>query len=400
MVENDSGKDGTNGYYTINYGKSGTHIRTNANIPTTITDSLVFEFDFTTFDYLPNNNVIFENGTKKVNDVEIPRVYLRIASNGDIMSYDNKTVLVKNGITPGEWTHISFVMNQITNEIKIYVDYQLVRTDTLSKDGYTAPFERIRIGCTPSKVGGSFSLDNVKLYAGYSPRAYDTYNIYSDDNKFNFTVKQITNADLPYVARIEYYKEAEKNVSKYWDGITYTTTNASVRVSLDSFFAFTDNGYASLLETVMTENLEEFGDRIDKLEKQDRGEATYALRLYLADEIDAFLLRVGAYLPDGDRTSELRAALDAVRVELAKEDALLEFAAAVNKFDTAATLDDLKAIHKQANDLYASLDLSILKAGLFPGYEAAYEKFLTMDERLADNITIYERRYDSVYERY
>ena len=389
ITENDSGADGNNGYYTISFGKNGTHIRTNAAIPTTITDSLVFEFDITTFDHLPNTAIVFENGSKSVNGKSLNRNYFRITSDGTLKSGDDKRVLLSNVVTPGQWTHIALVLDQVTNYMKLYVDYVLV--DELSMahaEGYTNVFERIRIGATATVPGGSISLDNVRLYAGYAPRANDTYNKYNDDNKFIFTTKQITNANLSDVARVEYYKEAEKNVSKYWDGSTYTTSHQEVRSAVDSFFSFTDNGYDSLIETIEAAHLEEFTSLITKIENMAPSESTYAARTYFADATDAFLTRSGSYLPDGDAASDLRSRLDAIRVQLSKEDVLLEFANAVKKFFVAATLSDLKAAAAKADALYESIDRSILAVGNFPSYDSAYERYLTMHEYLADNITI------------
>ncbi len=388
----DSGKDGNNGYYTVNYCKSGVHTRTNVTILSEITGSLVFECDITTFDYLPNSGIIFENGgVGNVPGKNLTRVYFRISPNGDLADKGGK-VLVPGFVTPGEWAHLSLVFDQGTNYISIYADYELVASYSLAhEEGFTSPFERVRIGGTPSAPGGSYSMDNVKLYQGYAPRYRNDYSTYSQEQMFIYCTTQMTNSKSfgnDIIARVEYYKEATRLLGNFWDGMTYTTGNASVRAAVDAYLDFDGNGIESLISTLSDNNLEEFLLITDRLEKMEVSEDTYTYRTYFADAADAFVTNNSQYITKGAAFNDGLLVISDVREQLLKEDTVIEFNDAVSDFFSAATIADKQLRYSEATSLLSNIDISMAASGRFPLFTAAYERYLTMDDVLADDITL------------
>ncbi len=389
LVGEDAGLDGTNGYYTIQFNKASTHTRTNATIPTTITDSLVFEFDVTTFDRLPENDIVFENGTKAVNGANLPRTYMKIAkTTGNILNSAG-TVVVEGAITPGQWVHIAFVLDQVTNNLDLYVDYELVSSTSLAhSSGYTNVFERIRIGSTPPSAGGSIALDNVKLYQGFAPRANDSYKSFTNEEKFVYCTELVTDGSLPMATRLGYYDEASKYIGSYWDGMTYRTSNVAVRSAVDAYLAFTDTGYESLLDSHLKANLALLKERVAKVTSFDIGEKTYNDRVFFLEVANSFVSANGTQIEKGEAYDECMDALLKVSYQLQKEDSLLGFINAVNNFYAAATIDLMKSYYKLANDNLAVTDLNMATSGKFPSFDAAYALYLDMDEVMADEITI------------
>ena len=390
FIGEDSGFDGTNGYYTVRYERT-VHSRTKATIPDTITDSVVFECDFTTFDHLPSTNIWFENGSTSVNGVSLKRTYITVTPDGNIIDAYNKVIL-EDAIVPGQWIHIGLVINQITNDLDIYLDYEHVATVALAHaDGYTSEFIQVRIGANPANsgvAGGSYSIDNVKLYQGFAPRAFDNYATYSNEEKFIYCTEQLTNTDLSFAARREYYQEGLNYLSSFWDGTTYRTTNVAVRAAVDNYLEYADNSYDSLIESLSNENLEKLSAVVSKLKSYDIGEGTYNSRAYFLAKADSIIALSGSYITRNESYDECSAAISAVRNQLAKEDALLGFIEAVDDFYAAATISDMTVYNKEANDLLADIDVEMATGGNFPSFDAAYTLYLDMATVLADEITV------------
>jgi len=392
-IGEDSGSDGQNGYYTISFGRASKYSRTYATILSSITDSVVFECDLTTFDRLPDKNIIFENGSVSVNGRSLTRTYLQITPDGNILD-GKKNVILEDAVVPGQWMHISMVLNQITNVVDIYIDYEFMKSvDLAHTEGFTHVFERVIIGATPTVAGGSIALDNVRLYQGFAPRANDSYLSKTETEKFIFCTEQMQNSasfENDGIARVEYYEEAASRISQYWDGKTYITNNVSVRKAVDSFYKFEENDLSSLISIISDDNLHEYLALTKKLSDIDIGEATYSDRVYFADLTDSFVAQCGngKYITAGEEYDKAREAVLAVRTQLQKEDALQNFISAVDNFYIATTISDMKYYLKLADELLAITDISITMGGGFPSFDAAYSDYFKMDEVLAEEIMI------------
>lgn len=329
FIGEDSGKDGNNGYYTVKYEIPKVNFRTDANIPATIAGSFVFECDFTTLGMLPNNGqpsrlIWFENGSFSVNGKSWAPVYLSINSNGDIVKgTDSKAVLVEGAVTPGEWVHIGIVGEHATDNVKIYVDYELVGEYSLahSSAGYTQDFARIRIGCNPEIAGGEFNLDNVKLYQGHAPRDLDYYETLGDDERFVLFASQLRNTDLSRSAKYDYYNSVSKLVGNYYDGETYLTTNAAIREAVDIVLEF---DAAKFFAELCEENLDGLKELEARLKGYGRAEASYNDRTYFLAKADAFISSTGGAITSGPDYNAITTYLGQVRNQLAEEDLINE----------------------------------------------------------------------------
>ena len=392
------GKDGENGYYTVKFEVAKNHYRTDANIKG-ITGSFVFECDFTTFGHLPNdydasNKLIwFENGTASVNPAttseDWSQVYLSITGSGDIIaSTRTGDVLVSGAIVPGEWTHISFVVDMETNNISVYVDYEYIRSYSIghSSAGYTLAPTRVRIGCNPDVAGGEFSLDNVMLYQGYAPRDMNfNSTTLTEEEKFVFFASQLANPELDLVAKKEYYDNVSRLSSNYFDGVNYTTENPDVIEALGKIAAF---DYKALLAGISEESLSSLNGIVGRLTSFNRSKASYFDRDYFLTKADNFMAMRGSYITDTEAINDIVKKMNKVRQELGEEIIIDEYVKYVSNFFAAASVDVMKVNFDAANDILRNLNTELASNPGFPEFKEAYERHPEMESIMRDKIII------------
>ena len=377
-----------NKYYTVRYDKAKTHFRARVN-PNNITKSLVFECDFTTFDKLPDTNVWFDD-TGAANNTSWDITYFSIAPNGDIVRGKDGEVLLAGAITPGEWTHISMVIDYVTNDVKLYVDYVQIATlsNKSSTYGYHYTPQMVRIGANPNTAGSSFSLDNVKLYGGYAPRDLDWYSNLTNEEKFIYNVSQLSNKKLPASAIKQYHVAANMSAVMYWAQGDYTfdatlAENAALKAAVDAFLAFDVD---KVVERMGKDNLEQLRYFYDRLTSVDKCEDTVKLRKYWLSEFDNYHGSLGGIIELCDEYSNIIKNVGKIRENIAVEERAEEFTVEVNSFYTSAAFTRQLAAYERARELYPTLDLEVLNDKVaYAKFYDAYARYDDMPTVLAEN---------------
>ena len=284
FIGEDSGMDGDNCYYTVRYDYAGKHLRATSYLQG-VKDSLVFEFDFTTFDSLPHRNVTFEDYSTK-NGVTWNVVYLGITPEGNLVRKDE--VIAKGIVTPGEWTHISVAVDTVTSEVDIYVDYVLVYSFNAEHPTLKYAFTptMMRIGNTVTETGGSFSMDNVRIYRGHAPRDLEYYNSLSDKERFIYGASQLSNSDISVSGRYDYYTMLEKSVSNYYLDGKYLDKDSAVVLAVDRFLSFDKDGAEKTIKKI---NLATLDSYVQNLVSYTPSEENANERAYWVSECETFL---------------------------------------------------------------------------------------------------------------
>ncbi len=400
FIGQDVGMDGDNGYYTVKYELTGKQMGAAVTV-SNISQSVVFEFDFTTFSYLPITGTTLINvsaGSMKVNSSTWTPVLISITADGHIVAGSNKdNVLVKNAITKGEWTHISIVLDYDTNLIDVYVDYELVLADysvAHASKGYVAAPTHLRFNTTANVLDGEFNIDNLQIYQGHAPRKLDFSTTHTDEEKFVFYVNQIDNLGLSFYARKTYYDTAVKALGNYYLDGEYKTANPETIAAIDKLVFYgtapdedTPSGYEKLLQDLSDYNLAELTAAVKKVADMPRTESNTVDRTYLLERADAALAAYGTYIFDNAALSECVAKLNTVRRNLAEEATLSQFVSAVSDFYAAASVANMQEAFKRATDLYKSIDPALASSG-FPKFNEAYAKYDDMEYLLRDKIII------------
>ena len=384
----DHDEDCGNKYYTVRFDKERTHFRTVALV-TNITNSMVFECDFTTFDKLPDDLMSFDD-LGQAEGVSWDISYFSVAPNGDIVNKRNANeVLVSGAVVPGEWTHFSIVVDYLTNEAKLYVDYELVATsiNLESKNGhgyYYSPY-MIRIGGTPKTAGSSFSIDNVRLYSGYAPRELDWYNGLPDAEKFIYNVSQLLNEDIPATGRREYHITAGMGLPMFYSNGEYSfdaalPENAKLKEAVDTYNSFE---LEPLLKEIEDDNLDLLRLWYKKVADIKKGETTIAKRTYWLAQYDSFAGTHSDSVTANDEYFAMVEHIASIRAELSMENQAKTFAAAVQSFYTSAAYSRKVASFEEAQQLYPTIDMSYLaEVELYPSFYEALGKYDSMAEVL------------------
>ncbi len=194
------GANGSAYYMTLEYTKGSTadgYI--SATFPSK-TENIIIEMDITTFTTWPSGGVSFNSGTNGLDTGT--RLYPWIGGidgAGQIVAPKGNThgwgaVLTNREggyIIPGQWTHFVIVYNAKEKMVSYYVNDEKI-VDASGKDRWSCALseafdfsEPLRIGNSNSG-GGSFSVDNVRLYVGNQPRNIHFFNDMSALEKFAY----------------------------------------------------------------------------------------------------------------------------------------------------------------------------------------------------------------------
>lgn len=378
----ETGADG-NKYYTVHYDKAEA-FATTLDL-TSIEHSLVFEFDITTHSALPKAEITC---TDKANSgvTAWDVTYFRILPNGDIASGIADTeVLVPHGVTAGEWTHISMVLDLQDNILKLYVDYQLVEERSVSKDGYYYAPDFLKLGAAPSgssKSGGEFSIDNVRAYSGYAPRDIRASAGLTDIDRLALYTERFNEASLVSAARLEFY-EAAKSLS------STLKTNPDAAAALASFGAISGETVLAVEKSAKDANRDKYISYVNTLTGLAKGEATNVKRNYWLSRTESFLSGLSGKYTDDALFNQARETFSSIRSELDYERVAAEFTEHVTAFYTSSDVEEQKAKRVLAIEVYAFLNLEYLSdADAFPEFTEALLKYSSMDATLEENVKI------------
>ena len=382
-IGKEKGSDGENTYYTVHYDKAEAF-----SLSMTVTSveySMVFELDVTTFSELPKAAV---NCTDKAsaNGTSWDVKYFSILPNGDIASgLSTDTVLVSNAVTPGEWTHITVVLDFQDNVMKLYVDYQLVEERSTSKNSYYYAPSTLKLGAAPSgagKEGGEFSIDNVRLYSGFAPRDIRTMSKLTDLAKLTLYTERFNDTAVSMAARLEFYEAAKSIASTMKD-------NPEAAAALAAFNAITADEVSVIEKQVKDANRDKYIEYVGTLERIDKGEATNSKRNYWLSRTESYLASLSGKYTEDTRFLAAKDTVSRVRNELDYERVASEFTTYVNAFYSASSIDDQTAKKALAEETYKFLSFKYLSdKDAFPAFNAALAKYPNMDNTLNDNIKV------------
>lgn len=364
------GANGSTYYATFEYMKgSSSDGYIAVNLPSS-TENVIIEMDITTFTYWPTGGVSFNSGSNGLNTGA--RLYPWIGAidaNGQIVAPNGKshgygpTLTDREGgyIIPGQWTHFVIVYNAKEKMVSYYVNDEKI-VDADGKDAWscanTDDFnfnEALRIG-NANSGGGSFSIDNVKLYIGNQPRNTELFSQMSALKKF------------------AYYTDY---VKKYIDSNGLVGSAADAKTCYEEIAAL----------HVLYWGIKNEGDT-DKT--------------YLFDETTYWDATAAGYVDPGITYTEFKKAIDDYNYVAAHADDVIEGALVESTFTTLQSMitqlealtgiDNLTKRKSLLADFDAYVEANLSYIGQFNADQtAAYQIFLTKRDAVAVEIDAYAR---------
>ncbi len=229
----DDGNAITNNYYTVRHtGATEDGAVTSPYIVfpyPTVTEGMIYEFDITTFNEL-TEDIKFQPYSGST--------WMYVTTDGKIgiCQADKSTVYAENAITPGSWTHVSYVYNykDLAN-CKLYIDYAFVSIGHGDFGNKATAPSNLRMG-SAKFVDGEFSIDNVQFTAGTSFRDESFFNGFSREDYFNYFVEYMSSGkDKEYITvlgRASAYVEATEYISFYAEDATEEEYDGSYTVRI------------------------------------------------------------------------------------------------------------------------------------------------------------------------
>ena len=371
FADKTSGRDGANKYFEIVYRESS---HTFAGIPTGDTNKgAVIEFDFTTFDKLPGATIKIEHGStvNTADGSKIFPVYFGIDPSGSIVAGDWTTVIARDVIVKGEWTHFSFVYDPTTCNIDIYVDYEKIATFFSGAAGITYKMTYIRMGANTNS--GSFAFDNFTVYQGTGMRTHGRLDNMAADERFSYLCAQLSNTAFSAATRLSAYESAAELIGDYYKDGEYLTEDASIRASVDQYNSFDYDAMVIEKNRVIYDKYKGF---VDALLAIKRSPLTTTDRASLLNTIDAY---VTIHESELSKISEYGSYLDkvnSVRDNIAQEALIAKFCDKVNKFSTSQKVIALERYYKEIEQMIVDgLELSLLDNPEFSEFARCYELF-------------------------
>ena len=390
------GAAGSQYYMTFEYTKgSSSDGFISVNLPSS-TENVIIEMDITTFTNWPSGGVSFNSGSNYLESGS--RMYPWIGAingAGQIVAPNGKnhsagpTLTDREGgyIVPGQWTHFIIVYNAKEKMVSYYVNDEKIVKDgvdawSCAQSGGTWNFnEALRIGHANSG-GGSFSVDNVKLYIGDAPRNTDLFATMSALKKFAYYTDYVkkyidTNGAFGTAADakvcydeilalhvlywgIKNEGDAEKTYlfdeTTYWSGDAVTPvtdiTYEQFKAAIDNYVWVAERA-GSILDAAMTaEVYSSIQDQVASIESLG-GIANLAKRKGQIATFKAYIETNASYI--GMFTDSQRAVYDAclakiaaIETELGAYERANEYIEMVNKFAAAKDLYSRTVYRSQA----------------------------------------------------
>ena len=329
-----------------------------------ITTGIVFEFDITTFGDFPEKGMHIETGS--VESAYFPPPYFYINSEGDICKNDKNTVVLKGAIVPGQWTHITLVLDPETYFYQLYVEGQFVAEyDAKHQNGIKYDYSKVafRISGDPSTYG-EIAVDNITVYGGDSYRIHDRLETMTDDEKFSFYVDYLVDENNLVAERSLAYDVAKPLLDNYWvvdeNGVgSYTEAalaSPELKAAVDTYLAF---DIETFLDEVKLRNLDGYINLVKNLESISRETSTAAQRKSIIADIAAYLEKNGELInreldSNNDGVSDFHT-YDAIVSKISREatyDAnALDFIRYIERFEAAQTLTAKQRNYNKAVEL-------------------------------------------------
>ena len=273
---------------------SYTQVGLGSNLKVDASAGLVFEFDVTTFSTFPDQGVMIETGS--VNGAYFPPPYFYINAKGDICKNDKSTVAISGAIIPGQWTHVTIILEPDEFIYKLYVEGQFICDYDAKYQGVTKYDHKnvaFRISGGPG-TSGEICFDNIQIYGGDNFRIHDKLKNMSDDEQFLYYVDYLVDENNLVAERSVAYDTAKELIDLYWvsddEGngtyTEYALANPNLMDAVDVYLAFDLDAF---LYEVGIKNLNSYVDLVNQLTAIKRESATAAQRTQILEEIAAFV---------------------------------------------------------------------------------------------------------------
>lgn len=366
---------------------------------------LVFEFDVTTFDVVPNQGVMIETGS--VGGAYFPPPYFYINSNGDICKNDKSTVALSGAIVRGEWTHIVLVLDPDSFVYNLYIDGQFVCEYDAKYQGITR-YEHSKVAFRISggpATSGEIAIDNLKIYGGDSYRIHDRLEKMNDDEKFLYYVDYLVDENNVVAERSVAYNTASSLIENYWvvdenGNGTYTEyalANPGIMDAVDTYVAF---DLETFLYEVGMKNLNGYIELVEALSAISRDLTTSAQRKQQVELIYAYVDKNGDLInrtADSDSNGkadfyEYESIVSTANREANYDANAVDFIRYIERFEKSATLSAKQRNYNQAAELAENdgIDITLILDESYPNRE----KFQT----LIDAYAVYRNADQVLYE--
>lgn len=364
-------------------------------------NGLVFEFDITTFNTVPDQGVTIETGS--VAGAYFPPCYFHIDNRGNICTNDKSTVALEGAIVKGEWTHIVIVLEPSEFVYNLYVDGQFICTYDAKYEGKTRYDHRqVAFRISGGKgTSGEIAVDNLQIYGGDCYRIHDRLETMTEDEKFLYYVSYLTNEKNAVSERSVAYNTAKSLIDKYWvvdengEG-TYTEYTLSNPAMMDAVDIYTSFDLESFLYEVGIRNLDSYIALVESLISIERNASTATQRKDKISEIVKFVnTNVDLINRDADRDNNGKSDFyeyDTIVTRITREanydGNAADFIRFISRFEKATTLSAKQRNYNKAVELAENdgIDISLILDETTPGREnfkdliAAYDVYRNADK--------------------
>ena len=343
---------------------SYTQVHLGNNLKVDSSTGLVFEFDVTTFDKVPDQGVVIETGS--VAGAYFPPPYFVINANGDICANDKSTVVLSGAIVKGEWTHVVITLDPEKFVYSLYIDGQFITTYDAKYQGttmYDHAKVAFRISGGPG-TSGEICFDNIQIYGGDSYRIHDRLQNMNDDEKFLYYVDYLVNENNIVGERSVAYETASSLLENYWvvdaDGngsyTEYALSNPTIMDAVDTYVAF---DLEAFLSEVGMKNLNGYIELVEALSAISRDLSTAAQRKQQVELIYAYVDKNGDLInrtADSDSNGkadfyEYESIVSTVNREANYDANAADFIRYVDRFEKSATLSAKQRNYDKAAQL-------------------------------------------------
>ena len=343
---------------------SYTQVHLGNNLKVDASAGLVFEFDVTTFSTFPDQGVIIETGS--VNGAYFPPPYFCINNKGDICTNDKTTVALSGAIIPGQWTHVTIILEPEAFVYKLYVEGQFVCQYDAKYQGttkYDHAQVAFRISGGPG-TSGEICFDNIQIYGGDNYRIHGKLEKMSDDEKFLYYVDYLVDENNVVAERSVAYETASKLLELYWtvdeEGngtyTEYALSNPALMDAVDVYVAF---DLESFLREVGIKNLNTYIGYVNQLTALKRESATAAQRMQILGDISAFISKTSEVMNYTDDFNgngkadfaEYEAIVTQVTREARYDANAVDFIRFIDRFEKSTTLSAKQRNYNSAYEL-------------------------------------------------
>jgi len=407
-VSKESGMDGDNHYFTVRYravNSSGGGLASYVTFGLAdTTKSVVFEFDITTFDKLPEKGFIFQISTSKVAGGSVIPTWLQVDANGNISHAGWDASKGENyleaGIVPGEWTKLAFVFDiNDQQNMDVYIDGVYLLTTTAHRLDNAGDFNLAnpRMGNMASKTG-EFSIDNVRFYYGTAPRDDDYIKNLSDAEKFLFYVDYYTDTKKSAKDVELAYTEATKLVSKFGKKGDDGTVIPNEGVS-DEIYAALVTYFTTPLDAVLNgkkeANLKTFVSLVEAVEEIKPSLSSTSSRKSKLEAVERLLTaNTGYILDDAEGVYYAKSEIYNTLLERYNQDVkMISFIDYMNRFENSTT-SAAKKKHLASAESYLPISLDLFnpehpdykfyeaEKASYDTFKAAYDMYVKESDNL------------------